>query len=196
MRDESGYASFRASIPRTASSGWVPATRLASCPRGGTETRDHRSLKERHSGCAKGAFFACVACIGSVVRSTLIATLLACGDEALTQVFPVRRGPRVDEWHDGSILPWPARGPVGADRCILGRHVDKLILAGDAAAILERLGVSAYGKRSDGRVTIDGWAHASGKRIAFSYEVDEDVSPEELAERCMVKVRDALAQGG
>lgn len=74
--------------------------------------------------------------------------------------------------------------------------MDRLILAGDAAAILDKLGVSAYGKRADGRVTIDGWAHANGKRIAFSYEVDEDVSAEEIAERCMTKVRAALEQNG
>ena len=55
--------------------------------------------------------------------------------------------------------------------------------------------MSAYGKRADGRVTIDGWAHEGGKRIAFSYEVDEDVTADELAERCMAKVREALAQG-
>ncbi len=70
--------------------------------------------------------------------------------------------------------------------------MDRLILAGDAAAILDRLGINAYGKRADGRVTIDGWAHANGKRIAFSYEVDEDLSPDELAERCAAKVRDAI----
>ena len=70
--------------------------------------------------------------------------------------------------------------------------MDRLILAGDAAAILDRLGISAYGKRADGRVTLDGWADAKGKRIAFSYEVDEDSSPEELAERCLAKVRTAL----
>jgi hypothetical protein len=73
--------------------------------------------------------------------------------------------------------------------------VDRLILAGDAAAILERLGISAYGKRADGRVTIDGWANANGKRVAFSYEVDEDVSAEELADRCASKVRTALQEG-
>jgi hypothetical protein len=72
--------------------------------------------------------------------------------------------------------------------------VDRLILAGDAAAILDRLGISAYGKRADGRVTIDGWAHANGKRIAFSYEVDEDTSPDELAERCVAKVRDVIGE--
>lgn len=70
--------------------------------------------------------------------------------------------------------------------------MDRLILAGDAAAILERLGINAYGKRADGRVTIDGWAHAEGKRVAFSYEVDEDVSADELAARCAAKVRDAM----
>ena len=74
--------------------------------------------------------------------------------------------------------------------------MDRLILAGDAAEILDRLGVSAYGKRADGRVTIDGSAHDGSKRIAFSYEVDEDVTAEELADRCMAKVREALAQGG
>jgi hypothetical protein len=73
--------------------------------------------------------------------------------------------------------------------------VDLLILAGDAAAILDRLGINAYGKRADGRVTIDGWAHANGKRIAFSYEVDEEISADELAERCAVKVRDAIGGG-
>jgi len=73
--------------------------------------------------------------------------------------------------------------------------VDLLILAGDAAAILDRLGINAYGKRADGRVTIDGWAQANGKRIAFSYEVDEETSPNELAERCVAKVRAAIAGG-
>ncbi len=73
--------------------------------------------------------------------------------------------------------------------------MDLLILAGDAAAILDRLGINAYGKRADGRVTIDGWAHANGKRIAFSYEVDEEISADELAERCAVKVRDAIGGG-
>jgi hypothetical protein len=70
--------------------------------------------------------------------------------------------------------------------------VDRLILASDAAEILDRLGIAAYGKRADGRVTLDGWAHANGRRIAFSYEVDEDVSPQELADRCLAKVRAAL----
>jgi len=70
--------------------------------------------------------------------------------------------------------------------------VDRLVLAGDAAAILDRLGISAYGKRADGRVTIDGWAQKKGKRIAFSYEVDEDASPEQLAARCMAKVREVI----
>lgn len=70
--------------------------------------------------------------------------------------------------------------------------MDRLILAGDAAAILDRLGISAYGKRVDGRVTIDGWAHDGAKRIAFSYEVDEDAAPDEIASRCMAKVRAAL----
>jgi hypothetical protein len=66
------------------------------------------------------------------------------------------------------------------------------VLAADAAAILDRLGVSAYGKRADGRVTLDGWAHQNGKRIAFSYEVDEDTSAEELASRCVAKIRETL----
>lgn len=72
--------------------------------------------------------------------------------------------------------------------------MDRLILAGDAAALLERLGINAYGKRADGRVTIDGWAHANGKRIAFSYEVDEDLTADELADRCASKVRDAIGE--
>ena len=72
--------------------------------------------------------------------------------------------------------------------------MDRLVLAGDAAEILDRLGVSAYGKRADGRVTIDGWASQNGKRIAFSYEVDEDVSAEELAARCIAKIRASLAE--
>ena len=70
--------------------------------------------------------------------------------------------------------------------------MDRLVLAGDAAAILDKLGVSAYGKRADGRVTLDGWAHQDGKRIAFSYEVDEDTSPEELASRCIARIRETL----
>ena len=72
--------------------------------------------------------------------------------------------------------------------------MDRLVLAGDAAAILDRLGVSAYGKRADGRVTLDGWANQNGKRVAFSYEVDEDVSAEELASRCLAKIRESLEE--
>ena len=71
--------------------------------------------------------------------------------------------------------------------------MDRLVLAGDAAAILDQLGVSAYGKRADGHVTIDGWATQNGKRIAFSYEVDEDTTAEELASRCIAQIRAALA---
>ncbi len=78
--------------------------------------------------------------------------------------------------------------------CRTLHRVDRLVLAGDAAAILDRMGVNAYGKRVDGRVTIDGWAQHSGKRIAFSYEVDEDVTPEDLAARCMVKVREVIGE--
>lgn len=72
--------------------------------------------------------------------------------------------------------------------------MDRLILAGDAAAILDRLGISAYGKRADGRVTLDGWANDGKKRIAFSYEVDDDCSAETLAERCLAKVRAAIEE--
>ncbi len=72
--------------------------------------------------------------------------------------------------------------------------LDRLKLAGDAAEILDRLGINAYGKRADGRVTIDGWATAHGKRVAFSYEVDRDVTAEELAEACAAKVREALGR--
>jgi hypothetical protein len=70
--------------------------------------------------------------------------------------------------------------------------VDRLVVAGEAAAILETLGISAYGKRADGRVTIDGWAQQQGKRIAFSYEVDDDASAEELAAGCVAKVREVI----
>ncbi len=72
--------------------------------------------------------------------------------------------------------------------------LDRLKLAGDAAEILDRLGINAYGKRADGRVTIDGWATANGKRVAFSYEVDRDATAEELAEACAAKVREALGE--
>jgi hypothetical protein len=72
--------------------------------------------------------------------------------------------------------------------------VDRLVIAGDAAAILDRLGVSAYGKRADGRVTIDGWATQDGKRVAFSYEVDEDLTADELASRCIAQIRKSLAE--
>lgn len=73
---------------------------------------------------------------------------------------------------------------------------DPLKIAADAAEILDRLGIAAYGKKAEGRVTIDGWAQANGKRIAFSYELDDtDLSAEELAARCVAKVQEALAKG-
>jgi len=73
---------------------------------------------------------------------------------------------------------------------------DPLKTAAEAAEILDRLGIAAYGKKSEGRVTIDGWAQANGKRIAFSYELDDaDRSAEELAASCVAKVQEALAKG-
>ena len=75
-------------------------------------------------------------------------------------------------------------------------RVDTLKIAADAAQILDRLGIAAYGKKAEGRVTIDGWAQANGKRIAFSYELDDaDLSAEDLAARCVAKVQEALARG-
>jgi hypothetical protein len=59
---------------------------------------------------------------------------------------------------------------------------------------LDKLGVSAYGKRADGRVTIDGWTQQDGKRIAFSYEVDEDGTAEDLAAKCIAKIRATMAE--
>jgi len=75
-------------------------------------------------------------------------------------------------------------------------HADPLKIAADTAQILDRLGIAAYGKKADGRVTLDGWAQANGKRIAFSYEVeDPELSAEELAAVCVAKVQEALAKG-
>ena len=75
-------------------------------------------------------------------------------------------------------------------------HADPLKIAADAAQILDRLGIAAYGKKADGRVTLDGWAQANGKRIAFSYEVEDvELSAEELAAVCVAKVQEALAKG-
>ena len=75
-------------------------------------------------------------------------------------------------------------------------HADPLKIAADAAQILDRLGIAAYGKKADGRVTLDGWAQSNGKRIAFSYEVEDvELSAEELAAVCVAKVQEALAKG-
>jgi hypothetical protein len=87
------------------------------------------------------------------------------------------------------VSPRPARARLCPEP-------DLLVLAADAAAILEPLGVVAYGKRVDGRVTLDGWASSGGKRIAFSYELDDDdarCTAEELAFRCAAKVQEAIA---
>ncbi len=71
--------------------------------------------------------------------------------------------------------------------------VDRLQLAADAAEILDRLGIVAYGKRVDGRVSLDGFAQVGGRRVAFSYEIDDDdATAEALAAQCMAKVREAV----
>lgn len=71
--------------------------------------------------------------------------------------------------------------------------VDLLRLAADAAEILDRLGVVAYGKRAEGRVSVDGFAQVGGRRVAFSYEIDDDdATAEAIAAQCMAKVREAV----
>jgi hypothetical protein len=75
--------------------------------------------------------------------------------------------------------------------------IDRLKLASDAAEILDRLGISAYGKRSEGRVTLDGFAQVGGRRIAFSYEIDDgEMDAEALAALCVAKVREAVGGDG
>ena len=70
--------------------------------------------------------------------------------------------------------------------------VDRLKLAGDAAAALEKMGIVAYGRRIEGRVTLDGWAVVHGKQLAFSYEVDEDhLTAVELADLIASRVMEA-----
>jgi hypothetical protein len=75
--------------------------------------------------------------------------------------------------------------------------VDRLKIAADAAELLDRLGIVAYGKRVDGRVSLDGFAQVGGNRIAFSYELDDDaITAEALAAMCVAKVREALGGTG
>ena len=70
--------------------------------------------------------------------------------------------------------------------------VDRLKLAGDAAAALEKIGIVAYGRKIDGRVTLDGWAVVRGRQLAFSYEVDEDhLTGDELADLIASRVMEA-----
>ncbi len=74
---------------------------------------------------------------------------------------------------------------------------DRLKIAADAAELLDKLGIAAYGKRVDGRVSLDGFAQVGGKRIAFSYELDsDDLSAEALAAMCVAKVREAVGGDG
>ncbi len=75
--------------------------------------------------------------------------------------------------------------------------LDRLKLAADAAEILDRLGIAAYGKRAEGRVTLDGFAQVGGRRIAFSYEIDDrETSAEAVAAICAAKVREAVGGEG
>lgn len=70
---------------------------------------------------------------------------------------------------------------------------DPLKLAADAAELLDRLGIVAYSKRSEGRVTLEGSAVAEGRRVAFSLELDDEIaSAEALCALCVAKVKEAV----
>jgi hypothetical protein len=73
---------------------------------------------------------------------------------------------------------------------------DPLVLAGDAAEILEQMGMVACGRRRSGVVTIECWVQASGQRYFLRQEVrDPTISAQALAETCALKLRAELARG-
>lgn len=67
---------------------------------------------------------------------------------------------------------------------------DRLVVASEAAFVLERMGFVACGRKKDGVVTVDVWWQKTDGTQFIRYEVDrDDYTPETLAAACVVTLR-------
>ncbi len=67
---------------------------------------------------------------------------------------------------------------------------DRLLVASEAAFVLERMGFVACGRKKDGVVTVDVWSQTPRGTELVRYEVDrDDYTPETLAAACAVTLR-------
>jgi len=68
--------------------------------------------------------------------------------------------------------------------------VDRLVVASEAAFLLEKMGWVACGRKKDGVVTVDVWVPQNGGTKLVRYEVDrDDYTPQTLAAACAVLIR-------
>jgi hypothetical protein len=62
--------------------------------------------------------------------------------------------------------------------------MDLLVIAGDAAEVLERYGFVACGRRQDGVARVDFWSRDDGK--AYRYELhDEELTVADVVAACL-----------
>jgi hypothetical protein len=67
---------------------------------------------------------------------------------------------------------------------------DRLVIASEAAFVLERMGFVACGRKKEGVVTVDVWVQTTGGTQLVRYEVDrDDYTPETLAAACAATLR-------
>lgn len=68
--------------------------------------------------------------------------------------------------------------------------VDRLLVASEAAFVLERMGFVACGRKKNGVVTVDVWWQRPRGTAFVSYEVEhDDYTAETLAAACAITVR-------
>lgn len=73
--------------------------------------------------------------------------------------------------------------------------VDPLVVAGEAAAILEQHGLVACARRKNGVVTVDSWIRRGNETLEFSHVVGErEADAQRLAERCLAELPDSMGE--
>ena len=72
---------------------------------------------------------------------------------------------------------------------------DPLIIAGEAAAILEAHGLVSCARRKNGVVTVDSWVPRGDETLSFSHVVEEfERDPRALADACLAELPDAIGE--
>jgi hypothetical protein len=73
--------------------------------------------------------------------------------------------------------------------------VDRLVVASEAAFLLEKMGFVACGRKKDGIVTVDVWVPGKTGTQLVRYEVDHDqYTPQTLAAACAITIRQNVSE--